>query len=210
MTRIKICGLTTVEAVQHCADVGVDAIGLVFYERSVRYVHPKAAQTLIDALPPFVTTVGLFMDAKTSTVRDVLNQVKLDSLQFHGAESSAYCEQFNKPYLKAIPMLSVASVAYYMNNYASAQGFLLDTMATGEAGGSGEAFDWSVIPEALPRPFILAGGLNPQNVANAIESTACYGVDVSSGVERIKGQKDPMLISEFVKQVRQTEPDLCL
>ncbi len=185
--------------------LGVDALGLVFYEQSPRYVSVSEAQEIIRVIPPFVTKVGLFLDATPNEVRAVINRVTLDCLQFHGTESAHYCESFDKPYIKSVAMLDLVSFDEYVNRYSSASAFLLDAVKTGEAGGKGQTFAWDKVPRKCSRPLILAGGLNSQNVATAIKSTGCYAVDVSSGVESEKGKKSKERMIDFITQVKQAD-----
>lgn len=200
-TRVKICGITRPEHAVQAALLGADAIGLVFYPASPRAVSIAQANLILDALPPLVTRVGLFVDAAVEQVMAVLQQVSLDLLQFHGEEPEAYCRQFRRPYLKALSMRSDRDVAAAMAAYPSAAGLLLDTYHPAMPGGSGERFDWDQIPAERPRPLILAGGLQAENVAEAICRVRPFGVDVSSGVESGKGIKDADKIAAFIRGV---------
>jgi len=197
-TRSKICGITRVEDALAAASAGADAIGLVFYPKSPRAVTIEQAVAICAVLPPFVTTVGLFVDADHFEVEDVINAVPLDLLQFHGEETPAQCEAFNKPYIKAIRMRDDVDLAEAAEQYLNARGLLVDTYNPDEAGGTGEVFDWDRVPDGLDTPIILAGGLEPGNVAEAIQRVRPYAVDVSSGVERSKGIKDAAKIRAFV------------
>jgi phosphoribosylanthranilate isomerase len=197
--RVKICGITRIEDALAAADAGVDAIGLVFVGRSRRAVDPAAAQAICRALPPFVSRVGLFMNADADQVRQVLDAVGLDWLQFHGDESQGYCRQFGRPWIKALAMSGPQPPDPSAHDLADA--LLLDSHGGGNLGGSGEVFDWSRVP-ALTRPWILAGGLHPGNVAEAVARLKPDGVDVSSGVERSPGIKDVNLINLFIKAVK--------
>src|SRR3990167_7340324 len=190
MTRIKICGITRVEDALAAAHCGADAIGLVFYERSPRHVGIAQAAQLAAALPPFITVVGLFVNAEAVFVREALAQVSLDLLQFHGDETPEYCAQFGKPYLKAIRVKAGVDLLQCASNFRGARGLLLDAHVEGVPGGTGATFDWTLIPEQLPLPVILSGGLDAENVAAAIEQVRPYAVDVSSGVEADKGIKE--------------------
>jgi phosphoribosylanthranilate isomerase len=200
-TRVKICGITRAEDAQAAARLGADAIGMVFYEASPRNVSTGQAQALVQSLPPFVSRVGLFVDADPQFVREVLESVPLDMLQFHGNESAADCDQYNKPYIKAIRMENGISVPERMSEFSGASAILLDTFTTSVVGGSGESFDWSLVPEARTLPVILAGGLNAANVSEAIQAVHPYAVDVSSGVEQGKGIKDADKMSAFINEV---------
>jgi phosphoribosylanthranilate isomerase len=183
-------------------DAGADAIGLVFYAKSPRAVTVQQAQAILAALPPFVTTVGLFVDCQRSELNAILDAVPLDLLQFHGDESPAACEGFRRPYIKALRVKPGDDIAARIGLYGSAAGVLLDTFVPGVPGGTGEAFDWSLVPQGLTVPIILAGGLTPENVRAAIERVRPYAVDVSGGVEASKGVKDSDKIHAFVRAVR--------
>ena len=204
-TRVKICGITRPEDGVAAARAGADAIGLVFYAKSPRNVTTEQARAIIAALPPFVTTVGLFVDATVEEVRGVLDAVPLDLLQFHGEESPEYCASFGRPYLKAIPMREGVDLTHEAKRYTSASALLVDTFQVGLPGGSGVAFDWSRLPENLNKPLILAGGLHPGNVQQAVDQIHPYAVDVSSGVESAKGIKDAGKIAEFMRGVERAD-----
>ena len=205
MTRIKICGITREQDIRAAAHSGADAIGLVFYESSPRHVSITQAKKLADTLPPFVTVVGLFVNADVAFMREVLANVPLDLLQFHGDETPQYCAQFNKPYLKAIRVKAGVDLLQCASDFRSAQGLLLDAHVEGIRGGTGTAFDWSLIPANLSLPVILSGGLDAQNVAAAIKQVRPYAVDVSSGVESSKGIKDAVKVAAFIKEVKSIE-----
>ena len=205
MTRIKICGITRVEDALAAAQAGADAIGLVFYERSPRHVSVAQAAQLAAALPPFVTTVGLFVNAEAAFVHEALAQVSLDLLQFHGDETPEYCAQFGKPYLKAIRVKAGVDLLQCASDFRGAKGLLLDAHVEGVPGGTGATFDWTLIPEQLPLPVILSGGLDAENVAAAIEQVRPYAVDVSSGVEADKGIKDAAKIARFIQEVKRAD-----
>lgn len=200
-TRVKFCGMTRIPDVRRAIDLGVDALGFVFVKASPRGLTIKQAQELVEGIPPFVMTVGLFRDAETDDIRNVLNNVSMDLLQFHGNEDRQFCEQFNMPYLKAVPMSSTNSVVEFCSRYPSAAGFVLDSHATNTMGGSGERFTWSRVPPELDKPVILAGGLTPDNVAEAVRAVRPYAVDVSSGIEVGKGIKDVDKMKRFVQEV---------
>jgi len=208
MTRIKICGITRAEDALSAAKNGADAIGLVFYGHSPRHVNIAQAKMLAEALPPFVTVVGLFVDAEATFVREVLANVPLDLLQFHGDESPEYCAQFNKPYLKAIRVKASVDLLQCAARFQSAKGLLLDAHVEGIPGGTGTAFDWALIPDKLSLPVILSGGLDMENVAVAIKQVHPYAVDVSSGVEASKGIKDAAKIAAFINEVKRTDVQL--
>lgn len=204
-TRIKICGVTRSEDALYAAELGVDAIGLVFYSKSPRLVNLDQGFKITQILPPFLTKVALFFNNDEREIETVLQTLPIDLIQFHGDESPEFCEQFNRAYIKAIPMLIEQELSIYSQLYKKAQGFLLDATQPGEPGGTGKSFDWSKIPRVFNKALILAGGLNPKNVADSIQHTACYAVDVSSGVESVKGIKDSKKMKEFVEQVRMAD-----
>lgn len=197
-TRVKICGITRVEDALAAVQAGADAIGLVFYSRSPRAVDAATARSICAALPPFVTTVGLFVDADADFVNAVLQQVPLDTLQFHGAETPEYCERFGRPFLKALRMHDSIDLAAERSRYGAARALLLDTYRPGVPGGTGEIFDWQRVPRELAGHIVLAGGLSPANVGAAIEAVRPYAVDVSGGVESAPGIKDARRIREFI------------
>jgi len=200
--RSKICGITRIEDALAAVEAGADAIGLVFYAKSPRAVTVQQARAIIAALPPFVTTVGLFVNASRCELGEILDAVPLDLLQFHGDESVADCEGWHRPYIKALRVKAGDDIAAACEAYPSASGILLDTYVEGVPGGTGEAFDWSLIPPGLRKPIILAGGLTPDNVAQAIARVRPYAVDVSGGVEQGKGIKDHARIHAFMQAVR--------
>ncbi len=202
-TRVKICGITRVEDGFACASYGVDAIGLVFYPPSPRHLGLSKAQHIADQLPPFISVVGLFMDPNEKQVYDVINNVRIDILQFHGNEPAGFCEMFSKPYYKAFAMNGNQKINFRRaeREYISSMAFLLDSYSKGKSGGTGEVFDWLRIPDKLEKPIILAGGLTPENVRSGIEKSCPYAVDCSSGVESSPGIKDHSKIREFVENV---------
>ncbi len=202
MTRVKICGITRPEDALAAANAGADAIGLVFYPDSPRAIDIATAWEILEVLPPFVTTVGLFVDAEPEWIEEILVEVPLDVLQFHGNESPEDCEQFAHPYIKAIRMRPDTDLATIAKRYADAQGLLLDTYRPGVPGGTGEAFDWSLAQQPCDKPIILAGGLTPDNVADAIAQVQPWAVDVSGGVEKEKGLKDSSKINAFMAAVK--------
>ena len=206
-TRVKICGITRPQDGAAAARLGADAIGLVFHPASPRVVDPEQARAIVAALPPFVAVVALFVDAPEAHVRAVLDQVPVDLLQFHGAEPAEICAGFARPYIKAIAMAPGVDVKATMACYPGAAGFLLDAYHPGLAGGGGSRFDWERIPAGLDRPVILAGGLDPDNVSEAIRRVRPYGVDVSSGVEAAKGIKDPAALRTFIEGVYRADAD---
>jgi len=204
-TRVKICGITRVEDALAVSRYGADAIGLVFYEKSPRNIDAAAAIEICKALPAFVTVVALFKDADEGLVRSVIEQVPIDLLQFHGAETETFCQQFEKPYIKAVGMSGHNNVAEFASQYTSARGLLLDSHAIGEDGGSGHIFDWGTIPKNIQGQIALAGGLTADNVADAIVQVRPFAVDISSGVESSGGIKDEALIKAFMNEVKRVD-----
>jgi len=202
MTRIKICGITREQDALAAAAAGADAIGLVFYAPSPRAVDAAQAARIVAALPPFVTTVGLFVDAEPAAVRAVLAEVPLDLLQFHGEESDDYCRQFGRPYLKAVRVRSADQLQDVAAQWPGAAGILLDSYKPGVPGGTGEVFDWRLVPRERDWNLVLAGGLAASNVRQAIDEMQPWAVDVSGGVEAAKGIKDVAKINAFVQEVK--------
>ncbi len=201
-TRVKICGLTRAEDAREAARLGADAIGLVFYPKSPRAVNAEQALRVLQGLPPFVSVVGLFVDPTETDVRQVLERVPLDLLQFHGEEPAALCEGFGRPWIKAIRMREGIDLRAARQRYGAATGLLLDSYQPGVPGGTGVGFDWDRIPRELASEIVLAGGLTPANVASAVRSLRPYAVDVSGGVESAKGIKDPAKMAAFMREVR--------
>lgn len=208
MTRIKICGLTREVDVKSVCQQGADALGLVFYPPSPRHVTVAQAAKLVRVVSPFVSIVGLFVNPSAAQVQAVLTEVSLDILQFHGDETPEFCRQFGKPYLKAVRVKTGVDLLQYATQFSDAQGLLLDAFIEGTPGGTGEAFDWALIPPQLPLPIILSGGLQANNVTQAIRQVKPYAVDVSSGVEFAKGIKDIFKIIQFIQEVRQIDLQL--
>ncbi|HNA29626.1 MAG TPA: phosphoribosylanthranilate isomerase [Thiobacillaceae bacterium] len=205
MTRTKICGITRVEDALAAAHAGADAIGLVFVAKSPRHVTPMQAAEIGAALPPFVTRVALFVNPDAAQVEAVLGLARPDVLQFHGEESPEFCRSFGLPYLKAARVRPGVDLLQFATLHADAQGLLLDAWSEGVHGGTGERFDWALIPPDLPRPIVLAGGLHPGIVAEAVRVVGPWAVDVSSGVEAAKGIKDAAKIAAFIKEVRNAD-----
>jgi phosphoribosylanthranilate isomerase len=207
MTRAKICGITRIEDGLAAARYGADAIGLVFHAGSPRNLEPDRAAAIGRALPPFVSSVALFVNPSAGEVERVVRQVRPDILQFHGEETPEFCRSFGMPYLKAARVRPGVDLLQFAALYADASGLLLDAWSEGAHGGTGERFDWSLIPTGLARPVILAGGLHAGNVAEAIRAVRPWAVDVSSGVEAeaagktLKGIKDADKIAVFMKEV---------
>ena len=201
MTKVKICGFTNAENAQQAALTGIDAIGLNFYAKSPRHVNIDSAREIVAALPPFVNKVGLFVNANPSLIDEVLCEVALDTLQFHGDESPSDCAQYEMPFIKAIRVSPEVDLIKTANEYYQAGALLLDTYQSDFYGGSGKSFDWSLAKIELDLPIILAGGLTPDNVSAAIDIAQPYAVDVSSGVESAKGLKDIDKIRAFISSV---------
>ena len=199
MTKVKICGFTEAENAREAAIAGVDAIGLVFYDKSPRNVDILRAQEIIEALPPFVNRVGLFVNANPSFVDEVLCEVPLDTLQFHGDESLLDCSQYQMPFIKSLRVKPETNVFQVADEFSSASAILLDSFNPSAYGGTGEAFDWSLACVDISLPIILAGGLNETNVSAAISQVKPYAVDASSGVESAPGVKDIDKIVAFIR-----------
>jgi phosphoribosylanthranilate isomerase len=200
-TRVKICGITRPADGVAAAQAGADAIGLVFYPKSPRYLSAERAIEIRDALPPFVQTVALFVNADAAQVSQVLGRVKPSLLQFHGDETPEFCGQFGAPFVKACRIRPDVDVLQYLQPYLRAAAWLVDSFVP-EYGGVGESFDWSLVPRGLARPLILSGGLDEKNVGRAIRAVHPWAVDVSSGVESAKGIKDAGKMTAFVAEVR--------
>lgn len=199
MTKVKICGFTEAENARQAAIAGVDAIGLVFYDKSPRNVDIFRAQEIIEGLPPFVNRVGLFVNANPSFVDEVLCEVPLDTLQFHGDESLLDCSQYQMPFIKSLRVKPETNVFQVADEFSSASAILLDSFNPSAYGGTGEAFDWSLACVDISLPIILAGGLNETNVSVAISQVKPYAVDASSGVESAPGVKDIDKIVAFIR-----------
>ena len=200
-TRVKICGITSVKDAIFAVNAGADAIGLVFYAPSTRFVTIEQAQQIVAAVPPFVSVVALFVNALPIEIKTVLAQVRIDIVQFHGDETRSDCEQIKLPYYKAIRIKADTNLLQYEAEFSSAKALLLDTYSDAAFGGTGQVFDWSLIPQNLTKPVILAGGLTAENVALGIKQVRPYAVDVSGGVEQSKGVKDVAKIAAFMHAV---------
>jgi phosphoribosylanthranilate isomerase len=201
--RVKICGITRLQDLHAACDAGADALGFVFYEKSPRHVSIATAAALLRELPPFVQAVGLFVNAEPAFIESVLQAAPLDLLQFHGDETPADCARFGRPYIKAERVNRDTDLLKCAADFDAARGLLLDAWVPDMPGGTGERFDWSLIPPALPKPVILSGGLTPDNVAEAVRRVRPWAVDVSSGVEVIKGIKDAHLIAQFIAKAKE-------
>ena len=203
-TRVKICGITRAEDARAAAEAGADAIGLVFYPPSPRFVSIEQAHSLRRSLAPFVSAVALFVNPSREDVERVISGVRPDALQFHGEEAPDFCESFGVPYVKACRMRAGVDLLEYFRPFSGAVGWLADAFVEGY-GGAGARFDWSLVPVHRPKPLILSGGLTPGNVGEAIRQVRPWAVDVSSGVEAAKGVKDPVKIAAFISEVRNAD-----
>jgi len=201
--RVKICGITRIEDLRAACEAGADAVGFVFYGKSPRHVSIETAAALVRATPPFVQTVGLFVNAEPAQVESVLAAAPLDLLQFHGDESPAACARYGRPWIKAIRVTPDTDLLECAADFGAARGLLLDAFVPGVPGGTGERFDWSLIPAGLPLPVVLSGGLTPDNVAEAVRRVRPWAVDVSSGVEASKGIKDAHKVARFVANAKE-------
>lgn len=200
-TRVKICGLMRRQDALAAVRLGADALGFVFFKKSPRSVAPQVAAHIIRTLPPFVCPVGLFVDPDASEVEKVLSEVPLAMLQFHGDETPAFCASFGMPYIKAVRVRPELDLVQYAALFPDAAGLLLDAYVAGTHGGTGKTFDWGLIPERMPMPIVLSGGLSVANVAEGIRRVRPWAVDVSSGVEAAKGIKDEAKIAAFMQGV---------
>jgi phosphoribosylanthranilate isomerase len=200
--RVKICGITREQDLHAACDAGADALGFVFYEKSPRNVTAMAAAALVRELPPFVQSVGLFVNAAPAFIESVLKAVPLDLLQFHGDETAADCACHGRPYIKAVRVNRDTDLLKWAADFEDARGLLLDAYVPGVPGGTGERFDWSLIPQKMPKAVILSGGLTPDNVVEAVEQVRPWAVDVSSGVEMARGIKDAHKIAQFIAKAK--------
>lgn len=201
--RVKICGITRIEDLRAACDAGADAVGFVFYDKSPRRVSVETVAALVRAVPPFVQTVGLFVNAEPAQVESVLAAAPLDLLQFHGDETPQACARYGRPWIKAIRVTPETDLLECAADFGAARGLLLDAFVPGVPGGTGERFDWSLIPAGLPLPVVLSGGLTPDNVAEAVRRVRPWAVDVSSGVEASKGIKDAHKVARFVANAKE-------
>ena len=206
-TRLKICGITRPQDAMAVVQAGADAIGLVFYAPSPRAVDIATAQAVVASVPAFVTVTALFVDPTADEVQKVLDSVRIDLIQFHGDEEDDFCSQFNRPYIKAIRVRQASDVVASCLRFPGALAVLLDSYKPGVPGGTGETFDWSLVPDELPKPIILAGGLTIANLASAIRQVRPFAVDVSGGVEADKGIKDPGKITAFADEVYRVDQE---
>lgn len=207
-TRIKMCGMTRPEDAQIATDSGADAVGLVFYAGSSRAVTVEQAAGIVAVVPPFVTVVALFVNEPAASIRRILDRVPIGLIQFHGEEPPEFCQQFGRPWIKALRVKKGLDISHLCNRYRSARAVLLDSWQEGEPGGTGKSFDWNLAPDDLPLPLILAGGLHDGNVGDAIASLHPAAVDVCSGVERSPGIKDAPSMRRFIDAVRAADQKL--
>ncbi len=196
-----MCGMTRLEDIAQAVDLGVDAIGFVFYSKSARHVSKEQVKPLIKTLPPFVDVVAVLVDPDEAFVRELLEELPIQLLQFQGDESPDFCQQFNKPFIKAIQAQHAAQIQQAMEQFSTASAILLDTPSQTEKGGTGVPFNWQLIPENLPKPYLLAGGLNACNVLDALKQCKPYAVDVCSGIEHVAGIKDHEKMAEFMNAI---------
>lgn len=206
-TRVKFCGLTRLEDSQRAVELGVAALGFVFDSHSPRAVTAKQAAALAKGVPDSVRTVALFRDASMENVNAVLDGFTPSLLQFHGSEPPEFCAQFGLPFLKAVPMATPQNLPDWTQRFAVARALLLDAHAPGALGGTGQSFDWTMVPQDSPLPIVLAGGLKPENVAQAITMARPCAVDVSSGIESAPGIKDPQKMLRFMQEVRRADAE---
>ncbi|WP_373823297.1 phosphoribosylanthranilate isomerase [Neisseria dentiae] len=199
--RIKICGFTRPEDAATAAELGADAVGLVFYEKSKRAVNIETAQRIVRALPPFVGVVALFVNEEAARIEEILAQVPIDIIQFHGDEPPEFCRRFARPYIKAVRVQNTADIIAALETYPDARAVLFDAHIEGEYGGTGHSFDWRMLPQNLNGHWILSGGLTPDNVAEAVRITGAQTVDVSSGVESAAGIKSVAKMAEFIRRL---------
>lgn len=197
--RVKLCGMTRTEDIACAIDLGADAIGLIFYEKSSRCVTVEKARQLLKNIPPFITITAVVVNPARALVEQIITQLPVDLLQFHGDESPEYCQQFNRPFIKAIAAESESYIQQMSAHYTHARAILLDTPSALSKGGTGMTFDWLMIPQQTSKPFILAGGLNAANIRQAVNRCAPYAVDVCSGIEASPGIKDHQKMNELMR-----------
>ncbi len=202
--RIKICGVTNLEDAYDAVKLGADALGFIFFPGSSRFIESLDARAIVSSIPPFISKIGLFVNPSKDTVEDCIKNVGIDTLQFHGEESSEFCSIFGLPWIKTISVDKNTDIEKKIVQYKNASAYLFDTKKSESFGGTGEVFDWNLIPKNLAKPFILAGGLKIENIEDAIKIPELYAVDVCSGVEQEKGKKSKMLMHNFIEKVRST------
>ena len=197
-TKVKICGITNLKNALEASEIGVDALGFVFFKESPRYIDPIEAGKIINLLPTFVLRVGLFVNPSKNEVLSAISDSRINMIQFHGDENEEFCNQFNLPYIKAVAFRDDLNLLEYCKLYTSSSAILVDTYSKKLRGGTGKTFDWDLLPKELPLPIIIAGGLDSANISLLIKTLNPYGVDVSGGVEREKGIKDYNMMKNFV------------
>lgn len=207
-TRIKICGVTRAQDAQASAACGADAIGLVFYPRSSRAVTVDRAADIVAAVPPFVSVVALFVDEPIASIERILSNLPIDVIQFHGEESPEFCQQFGRPWIKALRVKPDLDVGEQCQRFSKARAVLLDSWQAGVVGGTGKTFDWRLAQKSLPMPIVLAGGLNDNNVGDGMRALRPAAVDVSGGVESAPGLKDVDRIKQFIAAVRAADQQM--
>lgn len=207
-TRIKICGVTRAQDAQASAACGADAIGLVFYPRSSRAVTVDRAADIVAAVPPFVSVVALFVDEPIASIERILSNLPIDVIQFHGEESPEFCQQFGRPWIKALRVKPDLDVGEQCQRFSKARAVLLDSWQAGVVGGTGKTFDWRLAQKSLPLPIVLAGGLNDNNVGDGMRALRPAAVDVSGGVESAPGLKDVDRIKQFIAAVRAADQQM--
>lgn len=207
-TRVKICGITSAKDAQIAIRFGADALGFIFYEPSKRYIDPIRVAEIVAVLPPFVNTVAVVVDLELEELKRIIRLSGVDYIQFHGSEDPLMCRDVGLPYLKAVRVKPDTDIAAMADRYEDAKGLLLDTFVTDLPGGTGHSFDWSSIPKSMNMPLFLAGGLNSENVHDALVQVRPYGVDISSGVEKSPGIKDPNKVKRFIASVRAADEEL--
>ena len=200
--KIKICGITNLEDAHDAVKFGADALGFIFFPGSPRFIEFMDAKAIISSIPPFVAKIGLFVNPSRDIVEDCIKNVGIDTLQFHGDESSEFCSIFGLPWIKTISVDAKTDIKKRAAQYESASAYLFDTKKSDSFGGTGQVFDWNVIPKDLTKPIILAGGLRIENIEDAVKIPELYAVDVCSGVEQEKGKKSKMLMHDFIEKVR--------
>lgn len=200
--RTKICGITRLEDAKASVRAGCDALGFVFYKESPRYIALDAFKVIVKELPPFVTKTGLFVNADPAEIEEAIQSGLVNVLQFHGDETPDFCRQFNFPYIKAVAVSSSVDLIQYAKDFHDAEALLLDAYHEHLKGGTGQTFDWNLIPQTLSKPIVLAGGLTVDNVKEAIKKVKPYAVDVSGGVEESKGIKNSLKIQAFIKETQ--------
>ena len=204
-TRVKICGIRDADFLRLAIELGVDACGLMFYEKSKRYISPEDAEKITQGIAPFSALVAVFVNPDETLVKEVIGKIPTAILQFHGDETEAFCNSFKRPYIKALRVQSEQDLRQQEKHYSSANALLLDSYDATQYGGTGHAFDWSIIPTQIEKPILLAGGLNVNNIKQAIDTVQPYGIDISSGVEDAPGKKSSQKLIEFMTHLHEVD-----